>query len=238
MSLEPGDPGKEAASVPPSSTRHASTLDRSQIESAGPSGASVLRAAFVIFLVTLVAGGAAYLTTHWKSSLQNATRDMGSRLTAQKAPNRSDPPVAARRPEPQDGAPSPGVPPAESQERLDVAMVLARIADADLDQGASAFKVCTACHPADRSGQARLGSNLWGIVGSPVASHAGFKYSVALHAKGGIWTYERLAEYLHDPRKFAPGTSMAFRGITDNQRMANLLAYMRTLADQPAPLPN
>jgi cytochrome c2 len=30
---------------------------------------------------------------------------------------------------------------------------------------------------------------------------------------------------------------MAFAGIRNNERMANLLAYMRTRADKPMPLP-
>ena len=31
---------------------------------------------------------------------------------------------------------------------------------------------------------------------------------------------------------------MAFVGIADNGRIANLIAYLRTLSEQPAPLPN
>ena len=72
----------------------------------------------------------------------------------------------------------------------------------------------------------------------PKAAHSDFRYSAALRAKGGTWSYLELAEYLHNPRTFAPGTSMFFAGMRDNQRIADLIAYLRTLADNTAPLPN
>jgi cytochrome c len=34
-----------------------------------------------------------------------------------------------------------------------------------------------------------------------------------------------------------PGTKMSFAGIKSAQQRLNLLAYLRTLADAPAPLP-
>ncbi len=43
---------------------------------------------------------------------------------------------------------------------------------------------------------------------------------------------------IHDPRAFAPGTSMAFRGIAENAMIANVIAYLRMLSDNPAPLPD
>jgi cytochrome c len=57
-------------------------------------------------------------------------------------------------------------------------------------------------------------------------------------SQGRTWSYRDLADYLNNPRKFAPGTSMAFAGIVSNRRIADLLAYLRTLSDNPAPLPN
>jgi cytochrome c len=98
--------------------------------------------------------------------------------------------------------------------------------------------MCAACHTDDKGGPHGLGSNLWNVVGSPKAARPEFRYSQALRAKGGIWSYRELAEYLHDPRASVPGTSMAFVGIKDNDRMASLIAYMRTRADRPVPLPH
>jgi cytochrome c len=115
--------------------------------------------------------------------------------------------------------------------------VAARLAAANPEDGATAFRLCNACHTSEKNGPHSIGPNLWGIVGSRKAALPGFNYSIALKAKGGTWSYEDLAEYIHNPRTFAPGTSMAFVGIADSGRIANLIAYMRTLSDNPAPLP-
>jgi cytochrome c len=112
------------------------------------------------------------------------------------------------------------------------------LARADPNAGASVYKMCAVCHTDERGAPHKVGNNLWNIIGSPKAARPDYRYSQALRAKGGTWTYRDLAQYLHNPRASVPGTSMAFAGIIDNQRMANLLAYMRTRADRPAPLPN
>ncbi len=79
---------------------------------------------------------------------------------------------------------------------------------------------------------------MWGLVGRPIGSHAGFNYSEAVKTKGGEWTYDHLANYVHDPKSYIPGNKMAFAGVKDNADLADLLAYLRTLSDNPAPLPN
>jgi cytochrome c len=70
-----------------------------------------------------------------------------------------------------------------------------------------------------------------------VASHAGFNYSAALKGKGGNWTYEALNDFVHNPKQAVPGTIMAFAGIAQAKERADILAYLRTLADSPVPLP-
>ena len=104
--------------------------------------------------------------------------------------------------------------------------------------GQATFKRCATCHSSDKGGKTMTGPNLWGVVGRPKASVAGFNYSEALKSKGGEWSYEDLASYLHDPRAFAPGNRMAFAGVKDNAELADLLVYLRTLGDSPPPLPN
>src|SRR3546814_9386601 len=49
--------------------------------------------------------------------------------------------------------------------------------------------------------------------------------------------YENLNHFLHDPRDFAPGTKMTFRGFSKPEDVANVVAYLRTLSGNPAPLP-
>jgi cytochrome c len=42
---------------------------------------------------------------------------------------------------------------------------------------------------------------------------------------------------LHDPKADIPGNKMAFAGVKDDAELADLLVYLRKLADSPAPLP-
>lgn len=112
---------------------------------------------------------------------------------------------------------------------------------ADADAGQQAFRPCAACHTAEQGGANRVGPNLYDIVNRPIASHEGFSYSAAMRefSQGGsvVWDYEHLSQFLKSPRNYVSGTSMAFAGIRNPQQEANLIAYLRTLSDNPAPLP-
>ncbi len=93
------------------------------------------------------------------------------------------------------------------------------------------FKKCKACHTIERGGSNRIGPNLWGILGSKIASVSGYRYSRALRQRGGSWTYKNLTEFLKSPRKFAKGTRkiIPVRSAADR---ANLIAYLRQQADR------
>jgi hypothetical protein len=54
---------------------------------------------------------------------------------------------------------------------------------------------------------------------------------------GGVWNYEDLNTYLYGPTLTTPGVLMEIRGIPDKTERVNLIAYLRTLSDNPAPLP-
>jgi cytochrome c len=113
----------------------------------------------------------------------------------------------------------------------------ARLAHADLDAGAKSARVCAACHSFEEGGAAKIGPPLWGVVGRQIASVADFTYSDALAGKDGEWSYQALDDYLTAPREWAPGTKMAFVGVKKPDDRANLILYLRSLADTPAPLP-
>ncbi|MDP1752816.1 MAG: cytochrome c family protein [Reyranella sp.] len=113
-----------------------------------------------------------------------------------------------------------------------------KLAGANAEAGKAIFmKQCFTCHTTDKGGANKVGPNLWGIVDRKKASHEGFSYSSALQAKGGEWTYEDINHMILKPTAFVKGTKMAFAGLPKEQERADVIAYLRTMADSPKPLP-
>lgn len=106
------------------------------------------------------------------------------------------------------------------------------VAAADPEHGATVFNRCKACHTDVEGGPHRVGPNLWGIVGKDVASADGFNYSGALGDFGGVWTLERLNEFLADPRGTVPGTRMAFPGVPIEEDRYAVIAYLQAQSSE------
>ena len=111
------------------------------------------------------------------------------------------------------------------------------LAKADPHKGEADAKACEACHNFEKGAAAKIGPPLYGVVGRQVASVPGFDYSDALKKKGGVWTLDKIFDWIKDPAAYAPGTKMAFAGEPDPQRRADIIDYLRTLSDTPEPLP-
>jgi cytochrome c len=127
----------------------------------------------------------------------------------------------------------------EAQGAETVAVPIATLLQtADPARGQAAAKPCLACHTFEKGGQNKVGPNLWDIVNRQIASHEGFAYSDELKAKSGEqWAFEALNSFIHNPKAFAPGTKMTYAGMKKDETRADLIAYLRTLSDNPAPLP-
>ena len=128
--------------------------------------------------------------------------------------------------------------PAEEEAEAPADDMSAMMASAEEVAGKKVARKCKACHTWDKGGANKIGPNLWNLVNRPVASAAGFKYSGALQGMADqAWTYDALNGFLTKPKDFAPGTKMSFGGLKKPGDRANLLAYLRTFSDSPAPLP-
>lgn len=130
--------------------------------------------------------------------------------------------------------PAPGAPAAAQAEPLPVLL-----AKADAGRGQAAVRKCAACHTFAPGEPNKVGPNLAGVLGRPLASHPGFGYSNALKSKGGQWGYEEVSAFIANPRGWAPGTTMAFAGVPSGQERADILAYLKTVSpnapEPPAP---
>jgi cytochrome c len=112
------------------------------------------------------------------------------------------------------------------------------LASADPEHGFEVALPCRGCHSVDRrEAKPNPGPPLWDIVGRPKAGYAGFAYSDALKAQTGNWTYAELNDYIAHPAWDVPGISMKMTGIHDPKDRADLIAFLQTLSDHPAPLP-
>jgi cytochrome c len=110
------------------------------------------------------------------------------------------------------------------------------LASASAEKGANVFKKCAACHTVNQGGANGIGPNLWGIVGKPLGSVAGFGYSDALKSKGGNWGFEELNQWLKSPKSYIPGNKMSFAGLSKPEDRANVIVYMNSQGSN-LPLP-
>jgi cytochrome c len=108
---------------------------------------------------------------------------------------------------------------------------------ADAANGKAISGRCEQCHDISKGGPNKIGPELWNVVGRARASEAGFSYSSAMKAKGGNWTYDELFKFLHAPGAYVPGTKMSFAGLRSDKDRIDLIAFLRTQEDTPAPIP-
>lgn len=117
-----------------------------------------------------------------------------------------------------------GKPVAKKEERpVDLASMMKT---ADLDRGAKIFKKCATCHSIGKGEAAKIGPNLYGVVGRKKAA-AAFAYSDAMKAKGGIWDPESINQFITKPKDFVPGTKMAFPGLKKPQDRADVILFIQ-----------
>lgn len=181
-------------------------------------GGAILATLLGVFVVNLIAN----------SIFTSATPSREDR-----APTVSKPEAAPSPPPAPPAQPSGMTPQAAPSEPTFAALM----SDASIDKGASEARKCVACHTFEKGGPNRIGPNLYGIVGKERGARAGFNYTSAMKSKGGKWTYEDLDRFLINPKMVVSGTNMSFPGFAKASDRANVIAYLRTLADDPEPLP-
>jgi len=102
--------------------------------------------------------------------------------------------------------------------------------------GEKAFSKCQSCHSVDAGGANGIGPNLAGVMGGQVAGKAGFSYSAELTALGGQWDWDRMNDWLKNPKGYVSGTKMSFAGLSKIEDRAAIAMYLNSIgANLPVP---
>jgi len=111
---------------------------------------------------------------------------------------------------------------------------------ANIAHGQQITSKCASCHQFDPAGTNNIGPGLFGVLGRPPGSHAGFTYDQAMQdfAKThSAWTYEELYEFLKSPGAYMPGTKMTFVGLPDPKDRIDVIDYLRSNGSTGVPIP-
>ncbi|MEB2652795.1 MULTISPECIES: cytochrome c family protein [Pseudomonas] len=107
-------------------------------------------------------------------------------------------------------------------------------AEGDPEAGEKIFpRLCGGCHQVGESARSGFGPQLNGIVGRAAGTSANYVYSDAMKNSGITWDRATLKAYLKDPKGVVPGTRMIFWGLSDEEKLNNLLAYLQRFSAKP-----
>jgi cytochrome c len=104
-----------------------------------------------------------------------------------------------------------------------VGLLLQRAAQAaagEPTRGEVIYQRCLACHSMEHN---RVGPRHCGLFGRRAGTLKGFQYSTAMKKYGVIWSKETLDHFLENPLKAVPGTKMAYAGVKDSHKRADLM---------------
>lgn len=94
-------------------------------------------------------------------------------------------------------------------------------------KGATLFKTrCLQCHTVEEGGPHKVGPNLHGIFGRHSGQAPGYSYTDANIKKNVLWDEQTMSDYLENPKKYIPGTKMAFGGLKKEKDRNDLVTYM------------
>jgi cytochrome c len=127
--------------------------------------------------------------------------------------------------------------PAAPQAPAAIEPVSKLLASADPAKGEAIVKKCQTCHDFTKGGANKVGPNLWGVIGRQAGSHEGFAYSDGVKGLGKPWTYEMINHFIAGPKNYVAGTKMSFAGLPKVEERAEVIAWLRSQSDSPAPLP-
>ncbi|KAJ2908645.1 iso-1-cytochrome c [Coemansia aciculifera] len=101
-------------------------------------------------------------------------------------------------------------------------------ASGDAKNGAKLFKTrCAQCHTVEEAGTNKVGPKLHGLFGRKSGTVEGYQYTDANRDKGVVWDNQTLFDYLENPKKYIPGTKMAFAGFKKEKERNDVITYLQ-----------
>jgi cytochrome c len=97
----------------------------------------------------------------------------------------------------------------------------------DAAAGEKVFSTCKLCHQIGENAKNAVGPVLNGVIGRKAGTVAGYSYSDANKNSGITWDEVTFREYIKDPKAKVPGTKMAYAGLKDEQKINDLLAFLK-----------
>jgi cytochrome c len=98
----------------------------------------------------------------------------------------------------------------------------------DASAGERVFTQCRACHQVGEAAKNGVGPVLNGLFGRKAGTVEGYSYSAANKNSGLTWDEATFRDYIKDPRGKVPGTKMVYAGLKDEQRITDLVAYLKS----------
>jgi cytochrome c len=109
---------------------------------------------------------------------------------------------------------------------LSMGLAASALAQGSPDPGRNVFlSRCIGCHAVACN---KTGPKLQGLLARTAGTLSDFlRFTDALKKSGIVWDLASLDEFLADPQKVVPGTSMWVGKVSDPQERRDLIAYLR-----------
>ncbi|SJX62932.1 probable CYTOCHROME C [Sporisorium reilianum f. sp. reilianum] len=101
--------------------------------------------------------------------------------------------------------------------------------EGDAKKGAGLFKTrCAQCHTLGAGEPNKVGPNLHGLFGRTSGTVDSYQYTDANKNRAVCWDENTLFEYLENPKRYIPGTKMAFGGLKKDKDRNDLITFLRS----------
>ncbi|MBJ57960.1 MAG: hypothetical protein CMP24_06960 [Rickettsiales bacterium] len=101
------------------------------------------------------------------------------------------------------------------------------ISRSDKDSGKKFItKNCSACHEFKLPHKNKIGPSLALLIDRRIGTIEGYKYSKTFKQMDGDWNLVNLYYFLKNPKEWAPGTKMSYKGIKKDNDLINVLNYI------------